>query len=57
MDVVLILDWVDVMGSHRRRGIKGAVYIVNHGARIRKEDHLKSRLVDRRKWKESLEEG
>lgn len=60
----MILDWIDVMQSQKCRGIKGAVYAVNHGAKIRKEDHPKSRLIDyygngKRAWrkrKESLED-
>ena len=37
MDLALIPGWVDVMGSQGCKGIKGAVHIVNHGARIRRE--------------------
>lgn len=41
------------MGGQGYRRIKGAVHIVNHGARMGRENCLKSRLFDGRKWKES----
>lgn len=59
MDLALIPSWGDVMGSQGCRRVKGAVHIVDHGARISREDHhLKNRLVDGRNRKsQSLKDG
>lgn len=45
MDFALIQGWIDVMGGHRCKGIKG----VSHGVRLGRERLLRSRLID---WEE-----
>ena len=49
MDLASIQGWIDVMGGHGCKGIKGAVQIVNCGFRMGRESPLRSRLID---WEE-----
>lgn len=49
MDLASIQGWIDVMGGHGCKGIKGAVQIVNCGFRMGRESPLRSRLIG---WEE-----